>query len=99
MKIGAPNGAAASIRADAGGARPAVMRARKRRPPIDPLPPISAVMVETVPQARVASASADAASAAGAPGPVGSFIRPGAQEPVNSAATMHSARGELVEPR
>src|SRR5262245_54563709 len=91
MKIGAPNGAAASSRADDGGARPAVSRARKRWPPIDPLPPISAVMVVTARHAFVASARAEAASDAGAPGPPGSFIS-GVPHPPHVNATTHAAR-------
>src|SRR5262245_65853402 len=101
MKSGAPNGAAASRRADAGAARPAVNRARNRRPPIDPLPAISAVMVETALHARVASASADAASGAGAPGPAGSFIS-GAPHPAHTIAltsVARSTRGPQPTPR
>ena len=86
MKAGWPNGAGASRRADAGGARPASRRARSRCPPTDPLTAISVVMVETARQAAVACVTAAAASAAGAPGPAGSFMSGAAHDETTTAA-------------
>src|SRR5262249_36169648 len=91
MNRGAPNGAAASRRADAGRATPTSMRPRTRSPPIDPLTAISAVRVFTRWQAAVASTMASRARGAGAPGPEGSFSS-GAPQPVLIIATANTPR-------
>src|SRR5712691_4659856 len=97
MNIGAPNGAAASSRADAGDASPAESRARNRCPPTDPAAAISAVMVETARQVLVASDTASRASLAGLPGPAGSFIS-GAAQDAHSNAPMRNGIALIARP-
>src|SRR5690348_762211 len=98
MKAGAPNGAAASRRADEG-SKPPISRPRARCPPIDPLTPISAVIDDTAWQARSASSCTAAMSAAGDPGPDGSLMSDGAPHPEQSTASAAPRKTRKHESR
>ena len=86
MNTGWPKGAGASRRADSGVDNPAKRRARSRRPATEPRIATSALIVDTVRQARVACVTTSVPSDAGPAGPLGSFINGAPHEVARSAA-------------